>query len=769
MRIRFFVLKAVHQSALIQFQIRPFIGLSDRTGLEALDTLPKPLPIGCFSERGQRLLDHKTHWLTCGSRERLGIFAGASTDSHHRGLRARGHHSKYTDVASKCGYQTQPPAGRGHLSWPSAVDLDMLNDPQRQAVLHPRGPLLILAGAGSGKTRVLTMRIATLISDQGVDPSRILALTFTNKAAKEMRARLKGILGRSPDGLWIGTFHAIATRMLRADAGRLGYQAGFTIFDEEDSRSILKRALAELDLDPKKHQLASLQAAISRAKSELRRPEDIGGRKVADKALRLVYERYQTLSRESNGMDFDDLLVNLARLLGEHQEALVRWQDQFDHVLVDEYQDTNRAQYELLKLLSQKHRNLTVVGDDDQSIYAFRGADVRNILDYERDFPDAKVVKLEQNYRSTQAILDAAYHIIARNRERMPKRLWTARGQGARPVLLLSPDDGLEASFAGDEIQRLAQSEGHLWSDFAILYRTNVQSRSFERALMERRISYHLVGGMRFWDRREIKDTVAYLRFLANPSDAVSFDRIANVPKRRISGKTAQSAIAAAADGGVSILDACGASEQVPARAEARQALSGFHTQVAPLAAEVGTRRLSELVQLVLARCNLFEHYDDGSSTGKNRIDNLIELRDLAKDYDRLPPAKGLERFLTDVALTSDADEVDGRRDRVTLITLHMAKGLEWPVVFLSGLEDKMLPHERAFEEQGGLEEERRLCYVGITRAQRRLYLTVSNVRTIFAKSVSLAASQFLYDIPPNLLELVALDGHRSHALTARG
>jgi DNA helicase-2/ATP-dependent DNA helicase PcrA len=646
------------------------------------------------------------------------------------------------------------------------VDLDSLNDPQRQAVSHRSGPLLILAGAGSGKTRVLTMRIANLIH-HGVAADRILALTFTNKAAREMRTRLHAQLGRAAQGLWVGTFHAIATRMLRPHADRIGYRAGFTIFDEDDSRSILKRALAELELDPKKHPVAGLLAAISKAKAESRAPEDITGRRASDRALRLVYERYQALSRDSNGMDFDDLLLNLVRLLRADAAVREEWRSSFDHVLVDEYQDTNRVQYDLLRLLCDGHRNLAVVGDDDQSIYAFRGADVRNILGFERDFGDATVVKLEQNYRSTQAILDVAHHVICRNRERTQKRLWTARGEGRRPVLLLAPDDGAEAAFVGDEILALEQSEGWTHADFAILYRTNAQSRSFEKALMARRIPYHLVGGLRFWDRREVKDAVAYLRFLANPSDAVSFDRIANVPKRRISEKTAQAAIGAATDGGVSILDVCSAPAQVPVRPDAQEALAAFHAQVAPIAAEVGRRRPHELLQLLIRHCNLSEHYDDGTPAGSARIDNLVELRELAQDYERHPPARGLERLLTDIALTSGADDTDAR-ERVTLITLHMAKGLEYTVVFLTGLEDKMLPHERAFEEPGGLEEERRLCYVGITRAQRRLYLTVASVRTIFAKTVALASSQFLQDVPRGLLDLVELDGHRSHTIAGR-
>jgi DNA helicase-2/ATP-dependent DNA helicase PcrA len=646
------------------------------------------------------------------------------------------------------------------------VSDDALNHPQRQAATHAGGPLLVLAGAGSGKTRVLTARIAHLI-EHGTDPERILALTFTNRAAREMTSRLRARLGRSLGDLWIGTFHAMATRMLRVHAGRLGYGEGFAIFDEDDARSILKRALAELGAEAGKGDVGQLQAAISRAKAELRRPEDVTGRKAADRLLRAVYERYQALARESNGMDFDDLILNLVQLFRVDAEALDHWRRRFAHVLVDEYQDTNRAQYELLRLLCQESRNLTVVGDDDQAIYAFRGADVRNILGFQRDFPDAAVVRLEQNYRSTQPILDLAHHVISRNRQRLAKRLWTSRVGGAKPVLVLAPDDRTEAAFVADEILALAESEGRPFSDFAILYRTNAQSRCYERALMERRVPYHLVGGLRFWDRREVRDVIAYLRFLVNPSDAVSFDRIANVPRRRISERTAGAAIAAASDGGMSILEVCGLADQVPVRPDAQRALAAFHAELAPLAAEIGRRRPAELIQLVIRRCNLAEHYDDGTPAGRARLDNLVELRSLAEGYDRLAVERALDRFLTDVALASGADEADGARDRVTLITLHMAKGLEYPVVFLTGLEDGILPHERALADEGGLEEERRLCYVGITRAQRRLYLTTSGVRTIFARSVTLASSRFLHDVPPETFDLVELDGHRASSLAA--
>jgi DNA helicase-2/ATP-dependent DNA helicase PcrA len=646
------------------------------------------------------------------------------------------------------------------------MDVLSLNPPQRQAVTHEKGPLLIFAGAGSGKTRVLTMRIANLIQAGVAEPERILALTFTNKAAREMRARLAVELGGPKPGMWIGTFHAVATRMLRPHVELLGYKPGFAIFDEDDSKSILKRALADLELDPRKNTLPPLVEAISKAKSELLSPADITGKAAKDRVLKIVYERYEELSRESNGMDFDDLILNLVHLWRENPAVLEEWRSRFDQVLVDEYQDTNRAQYEMLIELAGGHRNLTVVGDDDQSIYAFRGADVRNILGFQRDFPEAKVVKLEQNYRSTQAILDTAHAVIRRNPERSEKRLWTDEGQGRKPVLLLAPDDGEEARFVAAEIAALVENDSHGHSDFAVLYRTNAQSRAFERALLEQRIPYNLVGGLRFWDRREIKDVVAYLRFLVNPSDAVSFDRVANVPKRRISDKTVQAAIGAAADGGgTSILEMCGTSAQVPARPEAQEALARFHAEVVPLLVEAATRKPGELVQLVIRRCNLAEHYDDGTAGAPARLNNLEELREIARGYDRYAPPRGLERMLTDIALTADLDDLDESRQRVTLITLHMAKGLEFPVVFLTGLEDKLLPHERALAEPRGLEEERRLCYVGITRARSRLYLTVANVRTLFGKPVGLAPSQFLYDIPSALLQLVELEGHRSQGI----
>ncbi len=629
-----------------------------------------------------------------------------------------------------------------------------LNAPQREAVAHTEGPLLIFAGAGSGKTRVLTMRIAELLRQGVAESSQILALTFTNKAAREMRARVTDLLGHAPEGMWIGTFHAIAARILRRDAERLGYQRGFAIFDEDDQKAILKRALAELELDPKRHSVGALLAQISRCKAELSMP--------ADRRLAGVYEAYNRIARDSNGMDFDDILGQVVRLLEEHDDVRANWQSRFTQVLVDEYQDTNRAQYRFLQLIAGAHHNLTVVGDDDQSIYAFRGADVRNILDFQRDHPNARVVKLEQNYRSTQAILDAAHHVIERNAERAPKRLWSDRGRGTPPLVVYAADDEAEADYVVGEIERLARGGGRSFGDFAILYRTNTQSRPFERALTAARIPYNLVGGLRFWDRREVKDVVAYLRLLTNPQDAVSFDRIANVPKRGISERTVQAAVGAAADGGMTLLDVCGMPGTTGVRAEAQAALLAFHGEVAGLAAEARTRKPSELVQLLYRRVSLAALYDDGTRAGGVRLDNLEAIRRLASDYDHLAAPRGLERFLNDLALMGDTDDLDERRRRVTLITLHMAKGLEWPAVFLTGLEDKILPHERAFNEKGGLAEERRLCYVGMTRAQELLYLTSVGVRHLFGKAVELTPSQFLRDLPSPGVERVDLRSEKA-------
>src|SRR5216684_4773150 len=416
--------------------------------------------------------------------------------------------------------------------------LERLNPPQQEAVTHGDGPLLIFAGAGSGKTRVLTARIAYLIATKRVWPDRLLAVTFTNKAAREMRSRVESLVGEGADKMWVGTFHSTAVKILRREAQRIGIVSSFVIFDEDDTRAALKRVLDELRLDPKRYPIGSLSNAISQAKSELKRPDDIPNRSYQDEIVRRVYDSYQEVLRRSGGLDFDDLIMKLVELYSTDAEALAKWRDRFRHVLVDEYQDTNRAQYVLVNLLASEHRNVAVVGDDDQSIYRFRGADIRNILDFRKDYPDAHVVHLEQNYRSSQAILDAAYNVIRVNPERAEKRLWTDRAGGEKVLAMQAYNEVEEAEFVADEIERLRKTENRGYSDFAVLYRTNAQSRSFEDVLARRRIPYRLVGGIRFWERREVKDLIAYLRFSFNPRDALSFSRIVSVPSRKIGNVT---------------------------------------------------------------------------------------------------------------------------------------------------------------------------------------------------------------------------------------
>src|SRR5690349_20451069 len=439
-----------------------------------------------------------------------------------------------------------------------------LNPPQQEAVTHGDGPLLIFAGAGSGKTRVLTARIAYLIASRRVWPDRLLAVTFTNKAAREMRSRVDSLVGEQAQRMWVGTFHASAVRILRREASRLGITPSFVIFDEDDTRAALRRVLDELRLDPKRYPIPALSQAISQAKSELRRPNDIPNRSYADEVTRRVYDSYEEVLRRSGGLDFDDLIMKLVELYSTDAEALAKWRDRFRHVLVDEYQDTNRAQYTLVNLLAAEHRNVAVVGDDDQSIYRFRGADVRNILDFRKDYPDAHVVRLEQNYRSSQAILDAAYSVIRRNPERAEKRLWTVRAGGEKVCAIQAYNEVEEAEFVADEIERLRKTEGRKHADFAVLYRTNAQSRSFEDVLARRRIPYRLVGGIRFWERREVKDLVAYLRFCFNPQDALSFARIVSVPSRKIGNVTIEAINSYAREAESDILEILKGTSRVP-------------------------------------------------------------------------------------------------------------------------------------------------------------------------------------------------------------
>jgi superfamily I DNA/RNA helicase len=822
-----------------------------------------------------------------------------------------------------------------------------LNPAQQEAVGHVEGPLLIFAGAGSGKTRVLTTRIANLIAQRKVWPDRLLAVTFTNKAAREMRERV-GRLVPDTERMWVGTFHATAVRMLRRDAERLGLPRSFTIFDDDDSRAALKRVLDELRLDPKKYPPALIANQISRAKNELLGPESFPDRNYQDEIIRRCYERYEVVLQRSGGLDFDDLIGKVVLLLQTDEEARERWRDRFRHVLVDEYQDTNHAQYVLVKLIAEGHRNLAVVGDDDQclvagtrvtmadgstlpieavrpgdlvrsgfgsgefgparvvrvhqswargrgvaittrdgrrlvstpehthfagarhgapqtatavvelcgagprgvhrlrvggryaeadefgdlllraagapavafqarlapdeplpflpasdvrpdmamftadgsydvveraervrldgwvydldidrthnfvagdlvthnSVYGWRGADVRNILDFKKDYPEATVVHLEQNYRSTQAILDAAYHVIRHNPERAPKRLWTDRVGGEQVSAAQLYNEVEEAEYVADEIERLRRVEGRRYGDFAVLYRVNAQSRSFEDVFGRRRIPYRLVGGVRFWERREVKDLLAYLRVVQNPADTVSFARIVNVPRRKVGPVSVDAVVTAATERATTVLDVLAGPMAVPGVPKAAQApLERFRQQLESLRATVGALPPSELIDHVIEVTGLEGHYADGTPQGDARIENLQELRGLAQEFDTHEDlAEALELFLTEVTLRSDVDAYAEDDDGVTLITLHMVKGLEFPVVFLVGMEENLLPHRRAVEDERELPEERRLCYVGITRAQDRLYLTCAFRRHLYGQAQPGFPSRFLTEIPQTLL-----------------
>ncbi len=650
-----------------------------------------------------------------------------------------------------------------------------LNPPQQEAVTHGDGPLLIFAGAGSGKTRVLTARIAYLIASQRVWPDRLLAVSFTNKAAREMRGRVETLVGERAERMWVGTFHSTAVRILRREAPRLGITSSFVIFDEDDTRAALKRVLDELRLDPKRYPIGALSAGISQAKNELKRPEDIPNRSYADEILRRVYESYQEVLKRSGGLDFDDLIMKLVELYSNDAEALEKWRDRFRHVLVDEYQDTNRAQYVLVNLLASEHRNVAVVGDDDQSIYRFRGADIRNILDFRKDYPDAHVVHLEQNYRSSQAILDAAYSVIRSNPERAEKRLWTDRAGGEKVVATQAYNEVEEAEFVADEIERLRKTENRGYSDFAVLYRTNAQSRAFEDVLARRKIPYRLVGGIRFWERREVKDLVAYLRFCFNPQDALSFARIVSVPSRKIGNVTIEAINSYAREGAFSESQPGRASAQSdilailadPARVPgvpktAVGPLHGFRAQIDSVRSTMGVLRPSELVDHVVEIMGLRAHYLDGTPQGEARLENINELRGLAESFDDRDPVQGLEDFLAEVALVSDVDAYDEHGEGATLITLHMVKGLEFPVVFMVGMEEGLLPHQRALDEREEnpalvgatteMAEERRLAYVGMTRAKDRLYLSCAFRRHLYGRSQPAFPSRFLTDIPQSLL-----------------
>ncbi|HEV8228816.1 MAG TPA: UvrD-helicase domain-containing protein, partial [Candidatus Limnocylindria bacterium] len=627
----------------------------------------------------------------------------------------------------------------------------------RAAVTHGEGPLLILAGAGSGKTRVLTHRIAYLIRDLHVSPRSILAVTFTNKAAREMRERLQRLVGAQLDELTVGTFHAFCARLLRRDGPLVGLDRGFAIYDEGDQRALIRQAMADQGVSERLFTPGAIGAVISGAKNELKGPADVASvpRNQLDRIAALVWQRYDALLRENNAVDFDDLLLLVCRLFETSDRALEKWQDRYQHVLVDEYQDTNRAQYVLLRYLAGFRQNLCVVGDDDQSVFSWRGADVRNILDFERDYPSAVVVKLEQNYRSTQRILDAAWSVVRNNAARKEKRLWTERQGGPEVVVVQTYDEHHEAEAVAREIERLQrQGEVNSTRDVAVLYRTNAQSRAIEDVFRAFGLAYQVVGGVSFYQRREVKDTLAYLRLMRNSQDSVALARVINTPPRGIGAKTQASLVAFARDNAITASDALLRAEEIadiPKRQQA--ALVAFGRLVVRLREDVATQELPAVIDEVIEASGYATYLKDGTEEGEERHANVLELRSLAEEFVSFPQEEQLPTFLEQVALVSDVDEYADAKPVATLITLHAVKGLEFPIVFLTGMEDGVFPHARSLDNEAQLEEERRLCYVGITRAKDRCYLTFARRRMLFGRTNENPPSRFLLELPSEGIE----------------
>jgi DNA helicase-2/ATP-dependent DNA helicase PcrA len=624
-----------------------------------------------------------------------------------------------------------------------------LNPAQREAVLHVEGPLLVVAGAGSGKTRVLTHRVAHLIRAHGVKPNEILAITFTNKAATEMRERLERMLGRTARAIWILTFHAACGRMLRREAERLGYRSNFTIYDQADQVRLVKACLEELGKDPKRFTPRGIHTQISNAKNQLISPDEYTARVSSfwDQTVAEVYELYQRRLFRSNAVDFDDILMLTVQVLERFPEARERWQTTFRHVLVDEYQDTNHAQYRLLQLLAEKHRNVFAVGDPDQSIYAFRGADIRNILDFERDFGGAGVVALEQNYRSTNAILGAANEVIDCNRDRKPKQLWSELGEGDPVEVVEVEDEHAEARFVAAEIARQVES-GTSASEIAVFYRTNAQSRVLEDVLVRQGVPYQVIGGPRFYERAEIRDAVAYLAVLNNSDDAVSLMRIANRPRRGIGDTSIRRLVAHADALGISLWDAMSDPEAAGVASASARAIRAFRMTMESLMSSAQELEVDELVQAVLERSGTLEAYEaERTIEARGRIENLEELVGSAQEFRRRVEEPSLAGFLEEVQLQSDQDTLSTDEAQVTLMTIHNAKGLEYRVVFLIGMEEGIFPHARSIEDNE-VEEERRLAYVGMTRAMERLTLTHTTARSLYGRREYNLPSRFLDELP---------------------
>lgn len=639
--------------------------------------------------------------------------------------------------------------------------LESLNTEQQQAVRQTDGPLLIMAGAGSGKTRVLTHRIAYLIDEKEVPSTNILAITFTNKAAREMKNRVGQLIGPEAKAMWVSTFHSMCVRILRRDIERIGYSRNFSIIDGTDQRSVMKQILKNLNLDPKQYDPRAMLHQISNAKNELITPESYAAhtgnyyeQKVAE-----VYQAYQKTLRKNQVLDFDDLIMETIHLFQRVPEVLHYYQRRFQYVHVDEYQDTNKAQYSLVKQLANRYQNLCVVGDSDQSIYRWRGADIQNILSFEKDYPNAKVIYLEQNYRSTRSILDAANHVINHNLGRKPKKLWTENDAGNKILYYQGNSEREEAFFITEKIQELIASHEFTPEDIAVLYRTNAQSRAVEDTLMKANMNYQVVGGLKFYERKEIKDLLAYLRLIANPDDDISFERVVNVPKRGIGAASVEKLRDYAMKHDLSLFQVIDEVEQVGVSKRAKNALIAFQTFMSQLIRQQDFLTATDMVNQVLEQTNYEEMLkQENSLEAQSRLENISEFLTVTQDFEKSAEEdKTLVSFLTDLALIADIDKVDEdeeeQEEAITLMTLHSAKGLEFPVVFLIGMEENIFPHSRSLMDEEEMAEERRLAYVGITRAEKRLFLTHANMRTLYGRTNLNPMSRFIEEIPDDLVE----------------
>ncbi len=635
--------------------------------------------------------------------------------------------------------------------------LKTLNKEQREAVLHTEGPLLILAGAGSGKTRVIAYRIAYLIRVMGIDPGNILAITFTNKAAEEMKERVNALVGKISENMWISTFHSACVRILRRDIEKIGFDSRFVIFDVSDQQTVIKDCIKKLNLDEKYYVPAPILSSISRAKNEMLEPDEFSKMYKGDFRMETtakIYSLYQKMLKQNNALDFDDIIMYTLKLFQENPTVLSYYQDKFKYIHVDEYQDTNTAQYKLVSLLAKLHKNLCVVGDDDQSIYGFRGANIRNILDFEKEFKNVKVVKLEQNYRSTKIILDAANSVISNNRGRKQKVLWTDNKNGCKIKYYKGEDEHEEARFIAREIKRRVYNDEKNYKDFAVLYRVNAQSRVLEEMFLREGVPYRIFGGLRFYERKEIKDVLAYLRLIQNLNDDYSLRRIINVPRRGIGAATIDKLNVVSERENCSMFEAISEAHKYDELQRVMAKLEEFKDMITSLSALKDSCSISGLIEAVIERSGILKELQiENTTEAQSRIENMEELISAALEFESVSEDKSLEAFLAHVSLVADIDNLDEEKNNVVLMTFHSAKGLEFPIVFMAGMEEMVFPGYRSLYKNSELEEERRLCYVGITRAKEEVYMTSTNYRTLFGKTSCNMVSRFVEEIPENIIE----------------